>query len=203
MALEFFRRAVGEPRALGVLSASFNPPTCAHLALARAALEVVDEVLFVLPREFPHKVYEGASFDQRMEMLLAATEGVARHSVASSEGGLFVEIAGECREAYGKRTALAFICGADAAERVLTWDYGRPDAVERMLEQFELLVAPRAGGFEAPRGLDGRIRWLSLDAALAKVSATQVRERVRRGEGWEHLVPPAIVPVVRRIYGSL
>ena len=201
MALEFFRRAGGEPRSLGVLPAGFNPPTRAHLALASAALGIVDEVLFVLPREFPHKVYETASFDQRLEMLLAAAAGVPRHSVASSEGGLFLEIAAECREAYGNHTRLAFVCGRDAAERVLNWDYGRPDAVARMLEEFEMLVAPRAGGFEAPRGLEGRIRRLSVDTELAAVSATEVRERARRGEAWEHLVPPAIIPMVRKIYG--
>src|SRR5579863_363849 len=53
VALEFFRRAAGEPHSLGVLPAAFNPPTRAHLALARAALGIVEEVLLVLPREFP------------------------------------------------------------------------------------------------------------------------------------------------------
>ena len=35
-------------------------------------MESVDEVLFVLPREFPHKEYSGASFVERIEMLRAA-----------------------------------------------------------------------------------------------------------------------------------
>ncbi|MGD0784120.1 MAG: adenylyltransferase/cytidyltransferase family protein, partial [Candidatus Aminicenantales bacterium] len=70
--MDFFRRLSGAPARLGVLPGTFNPVTVAHLALARAALAVVDEVLFVLPREFPHKEYAGASFDQRIEMLHAA-----------------------------------------------------------------------------------------------------------------------------------
>ncbi len=202
VALEFFRRAAGEPRTLGVLPAGFNPPTCAHLALAGAALGTVDEVLFVLPRKFPHKSFENASFAQRMEMLLAATCGEPRHSVASSEGGLFVEIAGECRETYGEETALVFICGRDAAERILNWDYGQPDAFRRMLEDFEMLVAPRDGDFQPPDEMQGRIRSLPVDAGLSAISASEVRERVRRGQTWEHMVPAEIVPMVGKIYGS-
>ena len=61
--IEFVQRASGIPRRLGILPGTFNPPTLAHIALARAALAQVDEVLFVLPREFPHKPYQGATFD--------------------------------------------------------------------------------------------------------------------------------------------
>jgi nicotinate-nucleotide adenylyltransferase len=202
VALEFFRRAAGKPRTLGVLPAGFNPPTRAHLALASAALGIVDEVLFVLPREFPHKTFESASFAQRMEMLLAATGGDSRHSVGSSEGGLFVEIARECRDAYGDETALVFICGRDAAERILNWDYGQPDAFERMLQDFEMLVAPRAGDFRPPDEMRGRIRSLSVDGGLSAISATEVRERVRRGQPWEHMVPVEIISMVGKIYGG-
>jgi nicotinate-nucleotide adenylyltransferase len=200
VALEFFRRAEGKPRTLGVLPAGFNPPTRAHLALAEAALGIVDEVLFVLPREFPHKSYDNVSFIQRMEILLAATGGEPRHSVASSDGGLFVEIAAECRDAYGGETALAFICGRDAAERILNWDYGQPDAVQRMLKDFEMLVAPRAGYFQPPDEMQGRIRSLAVDGGLSAISATEVRERVRLGQPWEHLVPAKIISMIRKIY---
>jgi len=202
VALEFFRRAAGEPRTLGVLPAGFNPPTRAHLALAEAGLSIVDEVLFVLPREFPHKSYESVSFAQRMEMLLAATEGEPRYSVASSEGGLFVEIAGECRETYGRETALMFVCGRDAAERILNWDYGQPGAFHRMLQDFEMLVAPRSGAFHPPDEMRRRIRSLPVDGSISAISATDVRQRVRCGEPWEHLVPDEIVSMVGKIYGT-
>ncbi|HVP48341.1 MAG TPA: hypothetical protein VMT32_17225 [Bryobacteraceae bacterium] len=200
MALEFFRRAAGEPRALGVLPAAFNPPTRAHLALAQAALGLVDEVLFVLPREFPHKSYIETNFDQRRDMLLAATEGQPQYSVAASDRGLFVEIAEECRDAYGDDVRLMFICGRDAAERIMGWDYGAPDAFLRMLERFELLVAPRCGDLRLPEEMEGRIQLLAVSEDLSTVSATAVRERIRRGEPWEDLVPAAIVSMIRRIY---
>jgi nicotinate (nicotinamide) nucleotide adenylyltransferase len=201
VALEFFRRAAAQPATLGVLPAAFNPPTRAHLALAHAALTSVDEVLFVLPRGFPHKSYDDASFDQRLEMLLAATAGEPRYSVAASDRGLFVEIADECRPAYGRDPRLLFICGRDAAERIIAWDYGEPDAFRRMLQRFELLVANRDGHYEPPAEIRDRVHVLEVPGEIGAISASEVRARLRRGEPWEHLVPDDIVPLVTEIYG--
>jgi len=202
VALEFFRRAVGSPARLGILPAAFNPPTRAHIALSEAALSSVDEVLLVLPREFPHKSYEDAAFAERVRMLVAAAGNRPRYSVASSEGGLFIDIAGECRTAYGDQARLAFICGRDAAERITTWDYGEAGAFTQMLEQFELLVAARQGSFTPSEAMNHRIHQLTVAEDLDAVSATEVRRRIRQGELWEHLVPGEIVPLVRAIYGA-
>lgn len=200
VALEFHRRAGGPSRRLGVLPAAFNPPTRAHLALARAALDSVDEVLFVLPREFPHKSYADATFEQRLEMLMAATSDEPRYSIAASDRGLFIDIADECRVAYGPEAALLFICGRDAAERIVGWDYGEADAFVRMLDRFELLIAPRGGHYDPPPEILGRAYALDLPEDISSISATDVRERIRRGEPWEHLVPSGIVAQARRIY---
>src|SRR5437773_11649127 len=73
--MEFFRRAAGQPKALGVFPGTFNPLTVSHVALAQAALRLVDEVVFVLPRALPHKTWSGASFDDRVNFLLAGLAG--------------------------------------------------------------------------------------------------------------------------------
>ena len=201
VSLAFFRRVPGCPQSLGVLPAAFNPPTRAHLALAEAALATAEEVLLVLPREFPHKPYEGATFDQRIHMLLAATQAEPRFSVAASAGGLFAEIAEECFEAYYPEPRLLFLCGRDAAERIVNWDYGTPDAFRHMIARFELLVAPRGGCYEPPPGIRHRVTSLDVAEDVTVISASDVRERIRKGVPWEHLVPAAIVPLVRDIYG--
>jgi len=198
--IEFIRRATAVPRRLGILPGTFNPPTRAHLALARAAEKYVDEVLFVLPREFPHKAYEGASFEERIRMLDLAAADNPRFSIASTERGLFIDIARECRAVYGD-AALSFLCGRDAAERIVNWDYdGDPDAFQKMLEVFDLRVASRGGAYRPPRKMAHRIHALPVEAGYEEVSATDVRERIARGDEWEHLVPEAITPVIRRIY---
>jgi len=200
--VEFIRRAAGKPAALGILSGTFNPPTRAHLALAEAGLAVVDQVLFVLPRALPHKSYEGVGFADRLRMLELATLGLPRSSVAITEGGLFADIAGECREAYGQGVALKFLCGRDAAERVVSWDYGRPGAFREMLEDFELLVASRKGAFRTPAELRAGIRALAVPPEYEEINATDVRTRIAGGRPWEHLVPESIVPLVRELYAE-
>ncbi len=198
--MEFIRRAEGAPSRVGVLPGAFNPPTRAHLALARAALAQVDEVVFVLPRVFPHKAYQGASLEQRAEMLLRATDGEPRFSIAVSERGLFTEIARECRQAYGPTAEFWFLCGADAAERIVNWDYRPPDSIDAQLREYGLLVAPRGARYVAPERLRARVRSLGLDSAYREMSASEVRMRIHTGRPWEHLVPEAIVPLVRDIY---
>ena len=197
--MHFFKPASVLPGRLGILPGAFNPITIAHLALARAALQHVDEVVFVVPRVFPHKTYSGASFSDRVEMLCDATSDEPAFSIATADGGLFVEIADECRSAYGADVRLSFLCGRDAAERIVNWDYGHPDAFVEMLRKFELLVADRGGAYEPPPEYRAAIRCLDV-SGVDSISATEVRERIARGEPWEHLVPPAIIERARRIY---
>ena len=198
--MEFFQRAAGAPARLGILPGTFNPVTTAHLALAEAGLGWVDEVLFVLPRELPHKEFTGATFAQRIEMLRLALAGEPVFSLASSEGGLFADIAAECRREYGAGVRLAFLCGRDAAERIATWDYGRPGAFAGMLRGFDLLVASRKGVYEPPPEFRGAIHRLELPREYDAVSATGVRRGVLRGEPGERMVPEAARELALRIY---
>jgi nicotinate-nucleotide adenylyltransferase len=198
--MQFLRRAPGEAARIGILPGAFNPPTVAHLALANSALAHVEETLFVLPRAFPHKPFEGAPFEARVAMLLAATADTRSFSVAVSEAGLFRDIAGECREAYGQGARFSFLCGRDAAERILNWDYGHDVSVAEMLREFDLLVAARRGELEAPLHLRHAIEQLYLSGDLDLVSSSEVRERIAHGESWEHLVPEPVRKLVAQIY---
>jgi nicotinate-nucleotide adenylyltransferase len=197
--VQFYHRSRTRPARLGVLAGGFNPPTIAHLALAVASTAHVDEVLYVVPRAFPHKDYFGATLDQRIEML-GSLELTIPHSIAVTEQGLLIDIARECRQEFGADTRLYFLCGRDAAERVLTWDYGRAGVVGEMLREFELLVASRSGDFVPTPEIQRRIHALAIERGHDQVSSTEVRERIARGEPWEHLVPENIVERVREIY---
>lgn len=198
--MNFLHRAPGLPSHIGILPGAFNPVTVAHLALARAALNRVDEVVFVLPRSFPHKEYTGAGMEARAALLLPLAAGSAPFSVACADGGLFIEIARECRVAYEGNVRVSILCGRDAAERIVHWDYGQPGAIEKMFEEFGLLVAARRGEYAPPPSLAHAIGRLELDGEFDHVSASEVRQRIAAGDAWEHLVPAAVRDPVRRLY---
>jgi nicotinate (nicotinamide) nucleotide adenylyltransferase len=199
--MEFVQRPPGMPGRVGILAGSFNPPTVAHFELLRAGSAEVDQVVCVVPKVFPHKEYFGATLPQRLHMLRAASSGWEQPlTIATSERGLFIDIAREYHEQVSAGTRISLLCGADAAERIIDWDYGEAESIEEMLEHFELLVAPRQSIYEPPPKLAPRIRSLELRGEYHHVSSTEVRERIRQGKPWEHLVPSPIVELVREIY---
>jgi nicotinic acid mononucleotide adenylyltransferase len=63
-----------------------------------------------------------------------------------------------------------------------------------------LLVAARGGAYEPPGEFRAAIRTLELTGEFDHVSATEVRERMARGQPWEHMLPAAVRRRVREIY---
>ena len=190
--------AAGSGR-VGLFPGAFNPVTRAHLALARAAIEqyTLQRVVFLLPKNFPHKRYVGAGFGDRIAMLRAALADEAQCAIASSEKGLFHEIAAEARQHYPAAVELFLLCGRDAAERIVNWDYGDGPNFARQLEDFQLLAASREGDYEPPPALRERIQTVRLPPQWSVVSASAVREAIRLGQDWESLVPVAAARVIR------
>ena len=197
----FHRTSELVPRTVVLFPGSFNPPTVAHIELARRALIYGDEVVFVLPETFPHKSYDGVGPAERLLLVAAALDGEDRFSVAQSDGGLFIEMVREFYELTPNRPRVMVLCGRDAAERVVNWNYGKIGALAEQLDEYELLVAARGGSFDPPFGLRSRIHQLPLVADMGHISASELRKRIRNGEEWRHLAPEAIVDQVRVLYG--
>jgi nicotinate-nucleotide adenylyltransferase len=183
---------------IGVLAGAFNPVTRAHLALLDSAGAFTDDLIAVVPRVYPHKTFEGAGLEHRLEMLRRAGGGFR---VEITEGGLFIEIARELRRAHPD-AEIHFICGSDAAERIIAWDYGEPGAIERQLEEYGLLVAARQSVYAPPLHLRHRVQPIPLDQAWQEISSSEVRRRMAAHEPWEHLVPEGVVEMARAIYGT-
>lgn len=200
--MRFIRRPRSKPRRLGILPSAFHPPTRAHIALAQSALDTfqTEEVLFVLPEKFPHKAYGAVTLEQRLSLVAAATAHESRFSIAVAPAGLFLDIARECRGHYAADVRLRFLCGRDAAERIISWDYGSLPPIHRQLEEYDLLVAARHGAFHPPPHLAAFVTALELPSELEHVSSTLVRDRIAAGGEWEHWIPSAIVDQVRSLY---
>ena len=189
---------------LGALPAAFNPPTRAHLGLADAAARqyALDQVVFILPQEFPHKRFEDTSFDDRLAMLRAAVGDHPDRAIASCSGGLFIEIARDLRAACGPSVEIALLCGRDAAERIVGWDYGDGPSIARQLEEYELLAGARDGEYRPPKPLASRARCVDLPPELEGVSSSAVRRAIRAGRPWRHHVPAPVADLIsqRRWY---
>jgi len=202
--LRFYRGQPLKRGRLGILPATFNPVTRAHLALVDAAeaQHQLGQAVFLLPTEFPHKPYTGASFEDRIAMLDGAVGSRPRRAIAASEEGLFFRIARDFREVCGPAVELFLLCGRDAAERIVGWDYGGGPPFARQLEEFQMLVASRQGALRIPAEYAERIHAVDLPGSLDQVSASLVRQAIREGGRWEHLVPEAVARRIReqRLY---
>lgn len=186
---------------IGILPGSFHPVTRAHVALGEAALAHVDLVLFTMPRRFPHKEYEAVGLEDRLALVIAATRAEPRFAVAISEGGLFIEMAREVRALFPSSDTPWLICGRDAAERIVGWEYGEGDSIDAQLCQYGLLVAARQGSYRPPKRLGERVKELAMPPDWDTVSATEVRLRIARGGNWRELVPEEVLSEVERLYG--
>ena len=152
------------------------------------------------PRHSLIRQYDGASLAQRVQLLESGTDRFAQIFIGTLRGWTLRGNRRRVSRGVRRRYAAEFLVRRDAAERVAGWDYGGPAAFPEMLRQFDLIVAARCGEYFPPESLAGSFTRLELNGAFDHVSASEVRDRIARGEPWEHLVPPAVRGLVGEIY---
>ncbi len=193
-----------QPR-LGVLGGAFNPVTRAHLSLAEQARTQFEltEVLFVLPERLPHRQPDEASLEDRMAMLGLALTPWPYFSLAVCTQGLFIDIARALVPHYPHGTRLFFLLGADAADRILLWDYPNREAtLAEMFARFDLVIAQRAEELAWSKDplldrFQNRLHGLEMPRNYQTLSSTAVRAAVRRGDPIDASVPPGVADYIR------
>lgn len=186
---------------IGVFGGSFDPVHHGHLIVADHARRALDltEVRLVPAREQPFKGgRHRASADDRLAMLELAVAGAPGLTVDPREcrrpgPSYTVDTLRELRKEF-PGAALSLLVGADAARDFPTW---RESAAIRELAALVILTRP---GTAAPEGLGGQL----LPVPCIDISATDVRRRVRAGEGIRFLVPDAVARYIadRRLYAD-
>lgn len=189
---------------IGLLPAVFNPPTIAHMALAEEAQRhfKLDQVIYVLPEALPHKRIERPGTEVRLGWLATLAAIEPSRAATACRAGLVIEIVRAFQKALGNRCELFVIAGRDAAERYASWDYGDDEPFAEQLQRYRLLVASRNGGYRIPREHAGRILTFDIDDQSGAASSTAVREAIRAGNPWRHLVPKEIHSDVQAAYGG-
>ena len=174
----------------GIFGGSFNPIHVGHIALARAALEQcgLDEVwLMVSPQNPLKQNMELLDDGLRFRLAQQALEGV--DGVVASDYELRLprpsytwNTLRHLAKDYPDRTFILLI-GGDNWAHFQRWRHWQD-----ILRQFDVAVYPRGeylGTFDAP---------------LFDVSSTEIRERVKKGESIDGLVPASIVDKVSSLY---
>lgn len=194
-----------ESGGLGLLPSPFNPPTTAHIALANIAQETfsLDQVAYILPDTLPHKRIERPSVPRRLGWLAELAQRRPDRVVVSGTEALIIDIARAFRERVGPRCDLFVIAGRDAAERYATWDYGHRESFSEQIKEFTLLVAAREGRYRVDPEHEGRIHTFEISSNQAPASSSAVRDSIRSGRPWRHMVPPAIQAAVECAYGEV
>ncbi|RYF30000.1 MAG: nicotinate (nicotinamide) nucleotide adenylyltransferase [Comamonadaceae bacterium] len=186
---------------IGVFGGAFDPPHNAHVALADAALDQLDlRELRIFPTGRAwHKSRVLTSGDDRLAMSRLAFDGLPRTVVDAREvlrdGPTYT--LDTLRELQAERpdAQLVLIMGADQARALPSWH-----GWQVILTIAIISVAHRAmqtgvtAQFDPPSlpGLPPGARFESLELPAMDTSATDIRQRIARGEDVAALVPPAV-----------
>lgn len=207
-----------EPSRLQVLfGGTFDPVHNGHVGVARQARDTLRAEIRLMPAaDPPHKSGTHASADQRADMLRLALAGERALHVdlreLHREGPSYtVDTLRALRDEVGPDAPWAILIGADSFRTLDSWDRWR-----ELFELAHVVVARRPGSaldtalplalaevvrdrvVDDPRRLhqSGSGAICFLDQPLFAESATEVRQRIRAGEPWQHLVAPAVAAYI-------
>ena len=185
---------------IGIFGGSFDPIHLGHLVVAGSAADqlALDLVRFVPTRIQPFKANgHGASPEDRQEMVRLGIEGDTRFVLDARElrrsGPSYTvdtlrQLRAEC-----PGDGLLLLIGADAARDLPEW---RDAAAVAGLAEIVVLTRPGV----APQAHELVARTIRVPAV--NISATEIREKVRRGESIRRMVPPRVADYIEshRLY---
>ena len=181
---------------LGLYGGSFDPLHRGHLLVAQAALEelALDRLFFIPAAQSPFKPgSRPAPAAARLRMLRRSLAGQSRTEVHCDEltrGGVSYSI--DTVNAFRARNPgaeLFWLIGADHVPTLPQWR----EALA-LAEALTFVVIPRPG--QAPASLPTPWRLRHLRGWPLGVSSSEIRDRVRNGMSFEHLVPSGTAEII-------
>jgi nicotinate-nucleotide adenylyltransferase len=178
---------------VGILGGSFDPIHHAHLIIAQLARESLglDVVRLVIAARQPLKPGDGATAEQRAEMVELAVAGVpglvADWRELRREGPSWtVDTLRELRSEH-PGDELTLLLGSDSARRFGEWR--EPEAIRALAR----VVVFRRGGEAAPTGFDAEVAVPALE-----LSSTAIRTRAAAGLSLAGWVPDRVADYISR-----
>lgn len=178
---------------IGIFGGSFNPIHCGHIALAKEILRQteLEEIWLMVSPQNPLKQESSDLLDDDLRFELAQKALVDIEGIEACDYEFHLpkpsytwNTLRHLREDYPD-CAFTLLIGGDNWERFDRWYHWKD-----ILRNHDVIVYPR----------DGQAG--TIEADLLPVSSTEIRERVRRGESIEGLVPDIIIDEVKRLYAK-
>ena len=215
--MRFVHRTGRAPSKVAVLSASFNPPTLAHLRMAELAHGDLGypEVVLELAIANVDKAVTDAPLHERLMMMRAIAAPRPWMSAAIATHGRFLDKMTALREHFPSAD-VCFIVGYDTLARVFDPKYYADRAAElrALFDQTSFACANREGADDdafaellaVPENAaysDG-VRLMALDAYHAGLSSTAARASLASGRGRSVGVPEEVADYLaeRPLYGG-
>ncbi len=196
-------------RRVGILGGTFDPVHSGHLAIAEGVcrtLGLAGVLLVPAPRPWMKEGCVCSSAEDRLAMIKLAVAGrpglsASRVDVDRPGPTYSIDTIRDLHRQLGPGVDLYFIVGADTLAEMADWR-----EPERIFEEARVVAVARRGHpypSGLPAGHPGH-EALLIDAPVVDVSATDVRQRVGRGQSIDGLVPPEVERFIRDrgLYGA-
>jgi nicotinate-nucleotide adenylyltransferase len=192
---------------IGVLGGTFDPVHRGHIGMAEAARKALGlAVVVVVPAGRPvgRPGYRVTPAARRVDMLRLAIGGRPYVKISYTEirrpgPSYTVDTLLALRKQYGVKTGIYFILGWDSLSQLPDWR-----EPERIIALCYLVAVPRPG-YPRPdlRALEKKIPGITskvvfIDEPHLDISATEIREKVGRGETIDRLVPAPVAVYIKK-----
>lgn len=187
---------------LAILGGSFNPVHIGHLALAEEVVASLgyDRLLLIPSFKSPFKAYpEGATAEDRLDMLAASVEGDRKITVEDCElrrgdVSYTIDTVAELEKRYSPEGKIGVVLGDDLAAGFTGWMHA-----EALATKTDLIVGRRVA--------DGSIPFPFVHRAVSNerigLSSSEIRRRIADGGAWRYLVSEGARRIIedRGLYG--
>lgn len=186
------------PTQIGLLGGTFDPVHNGHLSIANSFINsgLIDELWVLLTPFPPHKNgNQHASYNDRLNMLKYAFEGVEKVSISTVENELPKPSYTVQTIRYLKKTYplvnFYYCMGEDSLSQFHTWKYYR-----EILDECELLVAhrPKAQHEDVDSHILEKTRFVDHDPV--NISSSQIKEYLKEGKSISELVPDKVTETI-------
>jgi len=177
---------------LAIMGGTFNPPHLAHLICAEEVYDhfKFDKLIFIPSARPPHKSSaEVLDAEHRYRMTVLATKDNPHFEVSRMEldrpgRSYSIETVRELTKSNGQETEICWIVGADSVLEMHIWK-----DVDELLKLCNFLAISRPG-YDLSKADQRFLKNVQVfEVTAVDISASEIRQRVRRGKSIRYLVP--------------